>query len=306
MARHKRSLRPAEAERADESVVSSSTKKSGLQWQAQMAEAGGGGGGEAASAAGERLGCEILVKMDTHVLNCAICLEPLRPPIFQTCEVGHVVCSQCRAKLGDRCHICSRKAGFARCFALEQFIDAVKVPCSNVKYGCKEYITYYQKEKHENACIHAPCFCPEHGCSFRGSTGFLLDHFITEHRWAPTNIHYSKPVKISLPQRGRFFLFVGEDQSMFLLVNTITDTGNALTMVCIRPHESEPSYSSKISAVHPLYAEKGRYVFQMDPCVSSSTLLDGVPSSTFFLLVPPELVDESTGELTINIRIDKT
>jgi E3 ubiquitin-protein ligase SIAH1 len=184
--------------------------------------------------------------------------------------------------------------------------DAVKVPCSNSNFGCDEYITYYQKEKHEKTCMHAPCFCPEDGCSFEGSTASLLNHFVTEHKWSPTNFHYDKAQRISIPRHSRFVLLVGEDQSMFLMVNNCVHIGNALTTVCIRPHESGSCYSSKISAIHRAEADKGRYLFQMDPHVASSSLHGGVQlGSRFFLLVPRDLVDESTDELTINVSIEK-
>uniref|UniRef100_A0A0D9UW78 RING-type E3 ubiquitin transferase n=1 Tax=Leersia perrieri TaxID=77586 RepID=A0A0D9UW78_9ORYZ len=247
---------------------------------------------------------EISVRMDSNVLDCIICFEPLKPPIFQ-CEVGHVVCSVCLSKIGERCHMCCKTTRYRRCFALEQFIDAIKVQCSNAKYGCNEFIAYYQKEKHEQECIHVPCFCPENGCSFEGSTRSLLDHLVTMHEWSPTNIKYNKALRISMARDRRFTLFVGEDLSMFLLGNILTDIGNALTMVCIGPHDSELSYSSKISVVDRVACEKGRFVFQMDPLVESSSLSGGIKLGKFFLLVPPELVDGSTGELTINVRIDK-
>ena len=43
----------------------------------------------------------------------------------------------------------------------------------------------------------------------------------------------------------------------------------------------------------------------MDPHVASSSLHGGVQLGRFFLLVPPDLVDESTNELTIKIHIEK-
>ncbi|KAG2587259.1 hypothetical protein PVAP13_5NG130000 [Panicum virgatum] len=217
-------------------------------------------GGERAAGAAGRQEREIFVKMDSQVLDCTICFEPLRPPIYQ-CEVGHAVCYVCRGKLCNTCPICCRGIGFSRCFALEHVVDTVKVPCANANYGCKQFIIYYQKEKHEKTCLHAPCFCPEDGCSFKGSTGSLLDHFVIEHKWSPTNFHYNEAQRISIPRHCRFTLLVGEeDQSMFLV---------------------------------------------MDPHVGSSSLHDGAQLGSFFLLVPPELVDESTDGLTINIRIDK-
>ncbi|CAO2174420.1 unnamed protein product [Urochloa humidicola] len=111
---------------------------------------------------------------------------------------------------------------------------------------------------------------------------------------------------MSIPRHHRFTILVGEDQSMFLVANTLTHIGNALATVCIRPHESSgPCYSCKISAIHRTESYSGSYVFQMDSHVGSSSLHDGVQLGSFFLLVPPELVDESTDELNINICFEK-
>jgi E3 ubiquitin-protein ligase SIAH1 len=46
-------------------------------------------------------------------------------------------------------------------------------------------------------------------------------------------------------------------------------------------------------------------VFQKDPLVSSSSLSGGVQLGKFFLLVPPELADNPSGELTVHIRVDR-
>ncbi|XP_051204837.1 E3 ubiquitin-protein ligase SINA-like 7 isoform X2 [Lolium perenne] len=234
----------------------------------KMDELGAGPVGKGQEAVVEEKSDHEIFKLDSQVLDCNICFKPLKPPIFQ-------------------------------------FINAIRVPCSNTKYGCDEFITQDQKEKHESGCTHAPCFCPEDGCSFIGSRVSLLDHFVTKHGWLLTNLHYKKSLGISMARDRRFTLLVGEDMSIFILTNTLTDIGNALTLVCIRPHESEPSYSSKISAVPRGSGAAGRLVFLMDPLVASSSLQGGVQLGKFFLLVPPELVDESTDELTINIRIDE-
>ncbi|KAK3163746.1 hypothetical protein QOZ80_1AG0007790 [Eleusine coracana subsp. coracana] len=263
----------------------------------------GGGGGAELDAAGRGPDLEISVKMDPRVLECSVCFEPLRPPIYQ-CEVGHAVCFICRGKLCNTCHICSRGIGYCRCFALEQVVDTIKMPCSNADFGCDKMITYYLKENHEIACMYAPCFCPEDGCSFKGSTGSLLNHFAAQHEWSQTKFQYNKALRISVKRHSRFKLFVGEDMSMFLLVNIFASVGNALTLICIRPHECGSSYSSMISAVHGAEGDQGRYVFQMDPHVTSSSLNAGVQLGKFFLMVPPYLVDESTDEVTINLRID--
>ncbi|CAL4964923.1 unnamed protein product [Urochloa decumbens] len=311
--RLKRSL--STAEEGDEAMLAS--PRSGKRGQKQRVQMGeetvgggdgganeGGGGGQAAGEVGTQDG-EILVKMESRVLDCTICCEPVRPPIYQ-CEVGHAICFVCRGKLSNKCPICCRGIGFCRCFALEQVVDTAKVPCSNANYGCEQFILYYLKEKHEKTCLHAPCFCPEDGCSFKGSTGSLLNHFVMGHKWLLTNFQYNKAQRISIPRHRRFTLLVGEDQSIFLVVNTFANIGNALAAVCIRSHEYfGPRYSCKISAIHRAESDKGRYVFQMDPHVASSSLQEGVKLGRFFLLVPPMLVDESTNELTINICFEK-
>lgn len=50
----------------------------------------GGGGGEQAA----RLDREILVRMDSQVLDCPICFDPLRPPIYEviTTATAHNIC----------------------------------------------------------------------------------------------------------------------------------------------------------------------------------------------------------------------
>ncbi|XP_051222762.1 E3 ubiquitin-protein ligase SINA-like 8 [Lolium perenne] len=267
------------------------------------------------AAEGGRSDGEIFVKIQSELLRCRICLEPLKPPVFK-CEAGHVLCSVCMEKLrevgsvlglGIFCDVCRKNTSYCRCVELEQVIDAIKVPCSNQTYGCNESIIYHEKEKHETECTHAPCYCPENDCDFRGGTCCLLDHFVTAHGWSPTNFSYNKPLKISVARDHRFTLLVGEDQTIFLLTNTLTEIGSAITMVCVRPHESEPSYSCNISAAQVVAGGKaeGRLVFQKDPLVSSSSLVGGVQLGKFFLLVPPELADSSSGELTLHIRVDR-
>ncbi|CAO2174430.1 unnamed protein product [Urochloa humidicola] len=54
-------------------------------------------------------GAATSVTVELEVLDCPVCFEPLRPPIFQ-CAVGHLICSSCFSKLPNpkKCHHCSR------------------------------------------------------------------------------------------------------------------------------------------------------------------------------------------------------
>ncbi|KAG0536811.1 hypothetical protein BDA96_03G095000 [Sorghum bicolor] len=156
--RRGRSLSSAEEEGGGTKTSATCSEKPGQERRAQMAAEMVGGPKEGGEGDAGRPDSEIFAKLDPRLLDCIICSEPLRPPIFQ-CEIGHVLCFVCRGKLrSNLCPTCFQAIGFNCCFAIEQMTDAVKVPCSNSYFGCDEYITYYQKEKHEKTCMHAPCF----------------------------------------------------------------------------------------------------------------------------------------------------
>lgn len=94
------------------------------------------------------------VTVDLEGLDCTLCLDLLRPPVFQ-CAAGHVICSTCYEKLleNDYCQQCSVSASYSRCFAVERVLQSVKVPCSNVGYGCMAKMPYYEIEDHEMNCL---------------------------------------------------------------------------------------------------------------------------------------------------------
>uniref|UniRef100_A0A0E0LAX7 E3 ubiquitin-protein ligase n=1 Tax=Oryza punctata TaxID=4537 RepID=A0A0E0LAX7_ORYPU len=84
------------------------------------------------------------VQIDPDVLDCSICFESLRPPLYQ-CQNGHVACFSCWSKLSNKCHICSRDANFARNIALEKIVESIKSSCSYAKWGCCKFINYTQR-----------------------------------------------------------------------------------------------------------------------------------------------------------------
>uniref|UniRef100_A0A0E0LAX8 RING-type E3 ubiquitin transferase n=1 Tax=Oryza punctata TaxID=4537 RepID=A0A0E0LAX8_ORYPU len=120
------------------------------------------------------------VQIDPDVLDCSICFESLRPPLYQ-CQNGHVACFSCWSKLSNKCHICSRDANFARNIALEKIVESIKSSCSYAKWGCCKFINYTQRGTHEEACLFAPSVCPISGCGYRGFTGRWSGHFLTSH-----------------------------------------------------------------------------------------------------------------------------
>ncbi|GJN36018.1 hypothetical protein PR202_gb24841 [Eleusine coracana subsp. coracana] len=122
----------------------------------------------------------------TGALDCGICFLPLKPPIFQ-CEVGHVLCLRCQYKLaaGKRCHVCRRRTTFPRCFAMEQLVSSICVPCPHA--GCGARPAYHSWHAQVQWCAHAPCCCIDKSCGFLGSSmAALLDHFAGAHGWQCT------------------------------------------------------------------------------------------------------------------------
>ncbi|KAI8541914.1 hypothetical protein RHMOL_Rhmol08G0097600 [Rhododendron molle] len=91
---------------------------------------------------------------DPEVLDCPICFEHLGLPVFQ-CQNGHLACSSCCSKLGNKCPSCSSLVGFYRCRGVEKILESVKIPCQNMKYGCKEMVFKCKRHDHEDNCIFA-------------------------------------------------------------------------------------------------------------------------------------------------------
>ncbi|KAG2332035.1 hypothetical protein Bca52824_003215 [Brassica carinata] len=98
--------------------------------------------------------------LESGVLDCPICAEPLSIPIFQ-CENGHLACSSCCPKLKNKCPSCALPVGHSRCRAMETVVKSVFLPCQNAKYGCTETVAFGKEPTHEKVCTFAEyCCCP--------------------------------------------------------------------------------------------------------------------------------------------------
>uniref|UniRef100_A0ACD5VCK6 Uncharacterized protein n=1 Tax=Avena sativa TaxID=4498 RepID=A0ACD5VCK6_AVESA len=247
---------------------------------------------------GESSAMRLNVSIEVKTLDCPICFEPLRPPIFQ-CSVGHCICSSCHDKqLDKKCHLCSDRTSFKRCFAMEHVVQSVISPCSNAKYGCTEKVTYYQKEEHESACQTAPCFCPESGCGFAGSTKVLLDHLTTQHKCPFTALPDSYTASLRL-QPGLNALRCTETSYFFLFSMASEPFGHAISVVCVQPTVTEPNFTCnmKYDCTMTSYCES-------TSCdIRSSSLSDGLPTGYDLILPKGKISDDQKGiMLTANIR----
>nr|XP_048327789.1 E3 ubiquitin-protein ligase SINA-like 10 isoform X3 [Ziziphus jujuba var. spinosa] len=189
----------------------------------------------------------ISVKLtDPDVLDCSICYEPLAIPVFQLmlgmsyamaahglpdkfvvwqpmdhcsrfmhaeyCENGHVACSSCCGKIEHKCPSCSWPIGYNRCRAIEKVLEAVRISCSNTKYGCKELVRYSDKKSHESTCIHSPCSCPHPGCNVVSSAGNLYQHFRCKHLDCAVRFQYNRTFNVALDANERFQILQEQDE----------------------------------------------------------------------------------------------
>jgi E3 ubiquitin-protein ligase SIAH1 len=81
--------------------------------------------------------------------------------------------------------------------------------------------SYYERDDHEKTCPDAPCFCPDTGCSFSGSTAMLQEHFTAEHQWPSIKFKYDWCFYANI-QEG-ICVIPGEEKQLFLL-NVVSES----------------------------------------------------------------------------------
>ncbi|KAE8780897.1 E3 ubiquitin-protein ligase SINA-like 7 [Hordeum vulgare] len=233
------------------------------------------------------------VRILKETLDCTICFEHLTTEIYQ-CSVGHFVCSSCRDKILDKkCPTCSIKTSFNRCFGMEHVVQSVAFPCSNAKYGCREGHTYYQKERHEQVCTYAPCFCPAPDCSFAGPTSELLDHLSIYHVSPCTDLLDSGTVSLSLEPGIHVLSSRSKTTNYFFLLNMEPEhLGYAISVVCIQPKATEPKFTCNMN----YYCSVTGYCQSSSCHIKSSTLSDGLPTDYDFILPKGKV---SVGDQTV-------
>lgn len=167
------------------------------------------------------------------------------------CKNGHIVCSTCCSKLGNKCDKYSKCISLKRCRAFENLLQYIKMPCPNEKYGCRETIDYSQKTKHEEKCIYVPCYCPISGCDFVASSEVLSNHFSNKHEDSQIKFSYGQSFIVSLKSDDDAIILQEKyDGKLFILINSTITTllGNAVNICCFGRNASESEYSYGIKA----------------------------------------------------------
>ncbi|PNX79622.1 ubiquitin [Trifolium pratense] len=118
------------------------------------------------------------------------------------------------------------------------------MPCPNAKHGCKEKIRYIDNRKHEEECIHGPCYCPLLGCDFVASSEELSNHFSHKHGDFQIRFSYGHNFVVSLKSNDETIVLQEEnDGKLFILNNSTTILRNAVNTCCIRPNSFVSEYS---------------------------------------------------------------
>ncbi|CAL5372562.1 unnamed protein product [Camellia sinensis] len=215
---------------------------------------------------------------DPDVLDCPICLEHLTIPVFQSC-------SSCCFKLGNQCPSCAWPIGYNRCRAIEKVIESVKISCQNMKYGCKEAVSYSKKHDHEEACVYAPCLCPLPECNFVGSSKHLSLHFTSKHSNSTTRFCYNCLFPISIEKQQKCLILHEQSEGgIFILNNGIDPLGNIVNVSCIGPS------STKRAFAYDLIARNGESSVRLQSFTESIPGRVEHPPLKRFLLVPSDFV----------------
>ncbi|KAJ3677215.1 hypothetical protein LUZ60_002939 [Juncus effusus] len=171
----------------------------------------------------------IKARIDPDSLDCSICFNPLRPPLYQ-CLNGHVACSPCWTKLHHKCHICTVEVSM-RNIALEKVLESIQIPCSFIKSGCLKSFTYSEREEHEQNCRFRPSPCPVRNCTHKGISGDWLEHFERDHNFARINFHFNESFKVKINQLDPYLILIGPDNNILLLINKpVGKTGHGISL----------------------------------------------------------------------------
>ncbi|AES99099.1 putative aminoacyltransferase, E1 ubiquitin-activating enzyme [Medicago truncatula] len=189
-----------------------------------------------------------LMYSNPKLLDCCNCSQPLTIPVFQ-CDNGHIFCSTCYPKLGNKRHKCSLRISSKRCKAIENLLLSIEMSCPNVNHGCNEKISCIGKRKHEEECIHVPCCCPVSSCDFVASSEVLSKHFSDKHGDSHIKFSYGHSLIVYIKSNDETIVFQEETYGkLFILYNRATLLGNAINICCIGPNSFESEYRYYILA----------------------------------------------------------
>lgn len=211
------------------------------------------------------------------------------------CRNGHIACSSCCCKIKNVCPSCSLSVGYIRCRAIENVLESIKIPCTNIKYGCKETTSYSKKHAHELMCIHEPCSCPHRGCDFVASSKLLYLHYYNTHTHSGIPFNYSVPFTVPV-KNGMEYVVLRERlyKTLFVLNYAVQSIGDVASITCISPSSVKKGFS------YELTARKGNSTIKLESITECMPKWSEYIPHGEFLLVPTDFRDRHS--LQVRIR----
>jgi hypothetical protein len=120
-------------------------------------------------------------------LECPVCLEIRKRPIFQCEDGGHIICCKCHGDLIIKtCPVCMGAYATppSRNRVIERMIDRLNLPenCINGKNGCKFSGPQDALKIHEKDCLFRIVPCPDTSCDQGVVMHQLAGHAIAQHK----------------------------------------------------------------------------------------------------------------------------
>jgi E3 ubiquitin-protein ligase SIAH1 len=188
---------------------------------------------------------------------------------------------------------------------MERVVASVLVPCPYAVHGCAaDAMVYHEMAEHEAVCPHAPCFCPEKGCGFAGTTSALVDHFATRHKWPAKVFEYYMPVEVPV-KAGVHVLYCrgGEDKGddVFLLYVSHPESPlHTVSLVRVHPHATESRFGCSVG----FSWYEGHYQVSTMDTIPTTSLSEGLPANYLFLVSEARL-GGGGGRVVLRVTIDK-
>jgi E3 ubiquitin-protein ligase SIAH1 len=187
---------------------------------------------------------------------------------------------------------------------MERVVASVLVPCSYAGHGCTaDVMAYHKMAEHEAVCPHAPCFCPEKGCGFAGTTAALVDHFTSQHKWPMTVFKYFEPFEVPV-KAGRHVLCShseGKDDGGFFLLRVSWPESpvHVVSLLRVQPHEPESRFGCSVG----FSWFQGHYQVTREDTITSTSLSGGMP--TDYLCIVAEAGLGGRGRVVLSVTIDR-
>ncbi|VAH71276.1 unnamed protein product [Triticum turgidum subsp. durum] len=273
-------------------------KEEGMQAQQQEKEAEkeGGGGGKRRKVAAD-------ITIDLDILDCPVCYQPLRPPIFQGLSYG--VCFGVVAtggcKEGEQTRTGRRvdKGGVRRTDDRRRREGACTLQKPIWRRGSRGSRGGFEEargggdtgfEGGRGGGGAARGVGGQTGITFwvytvnSGPTAVLLEHFSGKHKWHSPKVTYNKAFRIRIHVGST--VLVGEDGNLFLVNMTMESRGGVISVCSVQPHTTGSSFRCKLtlSCTEPSFSQS------MEFLIRSTNLYDGFPKDCFQFLVPKVLL----------------